>query len=75
VTNKAFASTYSHKKVSERLNENVWEDKRTVIVKGYFVTNNTKSTIRLQTDDGSYLIRNLDSAWVWSSEITRVWVP
>jgi hypothetical protein len=75
ITNKAFTSTYSHKKVSERLDEKMWADKRSTIVKGYFVTNNTKSTIRLQTEDGSYFIRSLEGAWIWSQQIIKIWVP
>jgi hypothetical protein len=75
ITNKAFSSSYSHKKIADRLNENVWEDQKTVVVKGYFVTNNTKSSIRLQTESGSYVVRNLDSSWVWASEIVKIWVP
>jgi hypothetical protein len=75
ITNKAFVSTYSHKKVSERLNETAWEDQKSTTVKGYFITNNTKSPIRLQTEDGSYLVRSLDSAWVWSSHVMKIWVP
>jgi hypothetical protein len=75
ITNKAFTSTYSHKKVSERLDEKVWDDKRAVIVKGYFISNNTKSTIRVQTEDGSYFIRSLEGGWIWSSCILKVWVP
>ena len=59
ITNKAFTSTYSHKKVSERLDEIVWESKRTMIIKGYFVANNSKSTIRVQTNDGSVFVRTL----------------
>lgn len=51
------------------------EDKRVTIVKGYFVSNNnSKNNVRLQTDDGSYLIRSLDSIWVWSAQITKLWV-
>jgi hypothetical protein len=46
-----------------------------VTVKGYFVSNNTKSTIRLQTEDGSYYIRSLEGGWIWSSCILKVWVP
>ena len=75
ISNKAFTSTYSHKKVSERLDEKVWEDKMITHVKGYFVSNNTKSTIRLQTNDGSVYIRSIEGAWVWSDQITRIWVP
>jgi hypothetical protein len=50
ITNKAFTSTYSHKKVSERLDEKVWEHKRIMTLSGYFITNNSKSTIRVQTN-------------------------
>lgn len=66
ITNKAFTSTYSHKKVSERLDEKVWEHKRIMTVKGYFVNNHSKSTIRIQTNDGSVFIRSLEGGWVWS---------
>jgi hypothetical protein len=75
ITNKAFTSTYSHKKVSERLDEKVWEDKRVMMIKGYFVSNNSKSTIRLQTNDGSIFVRTLEGAWVWADEILKIWVP
>lgn len=75
ITNRAFTSTYSHKKVSERLDEKVWEDKMTMTVKGYFVNNNTKSTIRIQTNEGSGLIRSLEGGWIWADEILKVWVP
>lgn len=75
ITNKAFTSTYSHKKVSERLDEKVWEDKRTTTVKGYFVSNNTKSTIRIQTNEGSNFVRSLEGGWIWTDEILKVWVP
>lgn len=75
ITNKAFTSTYSHKKVSERLDEKVWENKKVMHVKGYFVTNNSKQTIRLQTNDGSVYIRSLEGGWVWADEILRIWVP
>jgi hypothetical protein len=74
ITNKAFTSSYSHKKVSERLAEG-FTDTKTKTVTGYFVSNNTKNSIRLQTDDGSYVVRSLDSAWVWSSQVMKVWVP
>lgn len=75
ITNKAFTSTYSHKKVSERLDEKVWEDKRTTTLYGYFVSNSTKSTIRLQTNEGSSYIRSLENGWVWADQILRVLVP
>ena len=75
ITNKAFASTYSHKKVSERLNESAWNDKYVEKIKGYFVSNSAKHSVRLQTDEGSYYVRSLDSTWVWAKEITRLWVP
>jgi hypothetical protein len=48
---------------------------KTVVVRGFFVSNNTKNSIRLQTDDGSYIVRSLDSAWVWSAQIMKIWVP
>jgi hypothetical protein len=75
ISNKIFTSSYSHKKVSERLDEKAWDDSKTVKVRGYFVTNNTKQTIRLQTEDGSYFVRNHENAWIWSAQITKVWVP
>jgi hypothetical protein len=75
ITNKAFTSTYSHKKVSERLDEKTWDDKMTMNVKGYFISNNTKSTIRLQTNDGSIFIRSQEGGWVWADQIIRIWVP
>jgi hypothetical protein len=75
ITNKAFTSSYSHKKVSERLSEGLTNDTKIEIVRGYFVSNNTKNSIRLQTDDGSYFVRSLDSAWIWSSQIMKIWVP
>jgi hypothetical protein len=75
ITNKAFTSTYSHKKVSERLDEKAWDDKMTMKVKGYFISNNTKSTIRLQTNDGSIFIRSQEGGWVWADQIIRIWVP
>ena len=61
ITNKAFASTYSHKKVSERLNESAWNDKYVEKIKGYFVSNSAKHSVRLQTDEGSYCVRSLES--------------
>ena len=66
ISNKAFTSTYSHKKVSERLPDTVYNDRRSIVMKGFFVSNNTKNTIRLKTNDGSYIVRSIDSAWVWS---------
>jgi hypothetical protein len=74
ITNKAFTSSYSHKKVSERLADGL-TDTRTQTIAGYFVSNNTKNSIRLQTDDGSYVVRSLDSAWVWSAQVMKIWVP
>lgn len=75
ITNKAFTSSYSHKKVSERLSESITSDTKTELVRGYFLSNNTKNSIRLQTEDGSYIARSLDSVWVWSSQIMKIWVP
>lgn len=67
MTNKSFAVSYGHKKISERLIEYNESDTKNVTVRGYFVSNNTKTTIRLQTNDGSYIVRSLDSTWVWSA--------
>ena len=66
ITNKAFTSTYSHKRVSERLDEKMWDHRRVMMVKGFFVSNNSKQTIRLQTNDGSVFIRSLEGGWVWA---------
>ena len=44
----------------------MWEHKRIMYVKGYFVSNNSKQTIRLQTSDGSVFIRSLEGGWIWS---------
>lgn len=61
--------------MSERIDEKVWETAKTVKISGFFVTNNTKSTIRVQTEEGSCIIRNLQSGWVWAKEIKRIFVP
>ena len=57
------------------MNESAWEDQKKITVKGYFVSNSAKHSVRLQTEEGSYYVRSLDSVWVWASEITRLWVP
>ena len=61
--------------MSDRLDEKVWETKTVMTVKGYFVSNNTKSTIRIQTNDGTLFIRSLEGGWIWSDEILKIWVP
>lgn len=44
-------------------------------VQGYFVSNNTKSTIRIQTNDGTTFIRSLEGGWIWADQIIKIWVP
>lgn len=46
---------------------------KNIIIDGYFIKNNSKDNIRIQTDDGCCYCRNGDGLFVWAKEIKRVW--
>ena len=60
-------------KIMDRLYPEVMMNTKTETVTGFFIKNDTNSYIRIETDDGCTYCRNLESVWVWSKQIKRIW--
>lgn len=53
--------------------EDTWENQKKVQVHGFYVKNNGKESIRMQTDDGCIYCKAGECVFVWADEIVRVW--
>ena len=43
------------------------------MLSGYFVFNPTKTLLRIQTENGTQLVKSNDYLWVWDQQIIKVW--
>ena len=59
--------------MNERIIPEVKNNKKTQIIKGFFVTNKTYHPIRIQTLDGCEYCKGNSSVWIWSEEIVKFW--
>ena len=70
--NNSFISSGMKKNI-DKIKENAWETQQIEHVCGFYVYNDSRNLLRVQTDDGTQLVKISDHTWVWAKEILKVW--